>query len=116
MIEVKTWEDVQKLTVHASRAVQTAVVLRFRQLWQFFGRETGCELAQFSLEAYGPLFVVESFEEIDGLIFESMEKQQHYGETVYLAVRARNNSECVDYIINAQLLDDQQLQQLEREL
>ena len=84
--------------------------------WQFFGHEIDCDLPHFSLEDYGPLYVVESFEEVSDFTFESVEKQRHHGQTVYIAVRARNNSECVDYFIDAQRLDKQQLQQLKKEL
>lgn len=60
--------------------------------------------------------IVEHFFEIDGKIFEYVDKHTINNTTFYIAVFVPNNSIAIDYIVPYQILNPTQIEILEKEL
>ncbi|MEM1485559.1 hypothetical protein V6615_11870 [Oscillospiraceae bacterium PP1C4] len=116
MIKITTWDDVQSFQNHGCADLCSLVTDRFKRLHQIYCSNGFVPLEQFSLQNYGEIFIIEHSSEIDGKLFEEVTKHKVNHSTIYVAAFLSNNEICSDFFIPAEILNDDQIQQLEQEL
>lgn len=116
MIQITTLNELSSLRKGISSGLFRFISDRIHMLSQIYCANELLSLAQFCLAEYGAIYLVQAYDEIDGLIFESFEKLVLDDSIIYIAQHLSNNEYCADYIIPQNILSIQQIKGIEEEL
>ncbi|MEM1484021.1 hypothetical protein V6615_03965 [Oscillospiraceae bacterium PP1C4] len=116
MIRITTQKDIEDLRNIISKNLYDLLTCHFHTLDKIYCAIEDNPMAQFSLDDYGAIYLVQAYDEIKGKIFESVEKNSLHDIVIYIAQHLSNNEYCADYIIPQSILNNAERNQIEKEL